>query len=56
MAKLLLARGANPEIKDNQGRTALTIAQENKHDDIVELLLNATKGDLANPPVVTRAY
>jgi len=44
----LLAQGADTESKDKKGRTALQIAQENRDDDMVLLLLNAG----ANPIVL----
>jgi ankyrin repeat protein len=37
---LLLTNGADKEVKDNQGRTPLKIAEEKGHQEIVELLLS----------------
>jgi ankyrin repeat protein len=39
--RLLLERGADPELADDRGRTALLIAAERGHAGIVELLLAA---------------
>lgn len=39
--KLLLERGANPNIVDGRGRTAMEIASEKGYDDLVVLLLEA---------------
>lgn len=39
IVKLLIARGANVDIKDSEGRTPLFIAAQNKHIRTVELLL-----------------
>lgn len=38
MAELLVAEGGDVKIKDNQGRTALSLAKEKGHQEIVELL------------------
>ena len=40
----LLDGGANKNIKDGQGRTALEIAQKYNHSEIVEILLRNEKG------------
>jgi len=40
-AKLLIERGAKFDIADNRGKTALMIAAERNHPEIVELLLKA---------------
>jgi ankyrin repeat protein len=37
--KLLLEKGANPNMVDGRGRTAMEIASEKGHDDLVMLLL-----------------
>lgn len=42
MARLLLDHGANPLSKSSSGITPLDIAIQGKHDDIVEMLHNAT--------------
>jgi ankyrin repeat protein len=39
--KLLLEKGANAHIVDARGRTAMEIASEKGHDDLVMLLLEA---------------
>ncbi|PMD50921.1 uncharacterized protein K444DRAFT_476501, partial [Hyaloscypha bicolor E] len=36
--KLLLEKGANPNVVDERGRTAMEIASEKGHDDLVMLL------------------
>lgn len=36
--KLLLEKGADPNSKENQGKTALDIAKENEHADRVKYL------------------
>jgi ankyrin repeat protein len=38
--KLLLEKGANPNIVDERGRTAMEIASEKGYDDLVMLLLD----------------
>ena len=40
-ARLLIERGAKFDIADNRGKTALMIAAERNHPEIVELLLKA---------------
>jgi ankyrin repeat protein len=40
-ARLLIERGAKVDIADNRGKTALMIAAERNHPEIVELLLKA---------------
>ena len=37
--ELLLARGADVNVKDNKNQTALMVASQNGHREIVELLL-----------------
>jgi ankyrin repeat protein len=39
--KALLAAGARPGLKDNRGKTALDLAREGKHAEVVALLENA---------------
>src|SRR6266542_2212430 len=41
--KVLLEAGARADLRDNRGKTALDIAREQKHDEIVRLLETATK-------------
>ena len=41
MAELLIDAGADINIKDNKGKTALDIAEDEDYQDIVELLENA---------------
>ena len=36
--ELLIAKGVNIKAKDNKGQTALSLAKEQGHDEIVELL------------------
>ena len=43
--KFLLAHGANPDLRDAQGRTALAIAAEFGRPEYVELLLQASEDD-----------
>jgi ankyrin repeat protein len=38
MARLLLARGADPRLTDDQGRTPIDIAKEGGHTAVVALL------------------
>ena len=38
IVKILLNAGADPMVKDTGGRTAITYAEDQKHDDIVQLL------------------
>jgi ankyrin repeat protein len=37
--ELLLGHGADPEIEDHYGRTALQFAMHNGHADVIEFLL-----------------
>ena len=39
--KLLLGRGANPNVVDRRARTAMEIASERGHDEVVMLLLES---------------
>lgn len=41
LARLLLEKGANPHIRNNNGETALDFAQNGNHQEIVQLLSNA---------------
>ncbi len=41
MVKLLLENGADPNIRDNDGKTALIEAKENRHSEIAKLLIQA---------------
>jgi hypothetical protein len=41
LTKFLLKKGADPTIKDNEGKTAFDIAVEKGHEGVVELLKNA---------------
>ncbi len=53
----LLARGADPSLKDNKGRTALSIAKANGHTHAVALLEwweNKTKPAMAERPAAKR--
>lgn len=43
IVKMLLARGANPNHRDNYGRSALDIAKDRNHDQVVSML-QAFKG------------
>jgi ankyrin repeat protein len=36
--KALLAKGADPNAKDNEGKTALKVASERDHSEVVDLL------------------
>jgi ankyrin repeat protein len=38
IVKILLDAGADPAVKDTGGRTAITYAEDQKHDDIVQLI------------------
>ena len=38
IVKILLDAGADPTVKDTGGRTAVDYAQDQKHDDIVQLI------------------
>jgi ankyrin repeat protein len=38
IVKILLEAGADPTVKDTGGRTAIDYAEEQKHDDIVQLI------------------
>ena len=42
-ARLLLEKGADPGLKDEDGMTAAAWAANNKHDDVAQLLLDAEK-------------
>ncbi|MGB2806983.1 MAG: M56 family metallopeptidase [Sedimentisphaerales bacterium] len=45
--KSLIAKGVDINAKDNEGRTALTLAKENEHNEIVRLLrMNEAKEDI----------
>jgi ankyrin repeat protein len=41
--KALLAAGADPNIRDKDGKNSLEVAREQKHDDVVKLLESVTK-------------
>jgi ankyrin repeat protein len=41
MVKLLLGNGADPNIRDNQGKTALMWAKEKGHSEIAKFLTQA---------------
>jgi ankyrin repeat protein len=41
VAKLLLSRGANPEIADKQGNTAMSLAKAQGNQAMVQLLKQA---------------
>jgi hypothetical protein len=38
IVKILLDAGADPTVKDTGGRTAIDYAEDQKHDDIVQLI------------------
>jgi ankyrin repeat protein len=38
VAELLIAKGADVNVKNNQGRTPLSLAKKKGHNEIVELL------------------
>jgi len=38
---VLIAAGANLKVKDNDGKTALMLAVQNNHDDVVRVLKEA---------------
>jgi ankyrin repeat protein len=38
IVKILLDAGADPTVKDTGGRTAIAYAEDQKHDDIVQLI------------------
>jgi len=38
IVKLLLAKGADPKLKEKKGKTALDLAEENKCTAVVEIL------------------
>lgn len=40
--KFLILAGANPDVKDREGKTALELAGENRHDDVVDYLKSIT--------------
>ena len=39
--RVLIAAGANLKAKDNEGKTALKLAVQNNHDDVVRVLKEA---------------
>jgi hypothetical protein len=43
IVEMLLENGANPHVKDREGKTALDYAQENSHGEIARILRHATK-------------
>ena len=47
LVELILTRGADPNLRDNQGRTALRRASESGHLGIIELLKQAVRCSLA---------
>ena len=44
VVKLLLANGANPELQDQAGNTATSLAQQQANPQMVALLTQAAKG------------
>jgi ankyrin repeat protein len=43
VVKLLLSRGANVNLKDVEGETALDYAEFEEHKEVVEILMRAKK-------------
>ena len=41
VVQYLIKEGANPNIKNNEGKTALDLAEENRHEEVAEFLRNA---------------
>jgi ankyrin repeat protein len=41
MVKVLLSYGANPNLKNKYGETALSLAKEKNYRDIIDLLIQA---------------
>ena len=44
VVKMLLVNGANPELKDQAGNTAVSLAQQQANPQMVTLLTQSTKG------------
>jgi uncharacterized protein len=44
VVKLLLMNGANPELRDQAGNTAVSLAQQQANPQMIALLTQAAKG------------
>ena len=54
VVRLLMERGANPDVETSEGVTAIHVAVQNGHEDIVKLLLKTAKNVLREVSRVCR--